>query len=349
LTLIVNGLYCAYLDLAGENMATSDNEADQEVSWQVDDIDVEATLTKPDGDGPFPAIAMVAGSGPTDRNWNSPLIPGSNGSAALLARVLTDQNFLTLRYDKRASGPHVRENMPKLLGKISMEGHREELAGGVRLLASRPDVDPKRIVALTSSEGCIHALNYQLRATDFPFAGLILTGAPARSIGEVARGQIAAQLAAVPGGDALLAAYDAALADFAAERPVKIDESLPETLRMVIGAVSAPQNLPFARELWVTDPIQLAATITVPLLVIIGKKDVQVDWQVDGSRWEALAKERNNITLVYPDSANHVLKYESRSREQLTPTDIMNSYSAEDTVLDPQVVDATTAWLDAYR
>ena len=271
-------------------MSIPSNDRDEQVSWRVDDIDVEATLTRPDGDGPFPAIAMVAGSGPTDRNWNSPLIPGTNGSAALLAQVLTDQNFITLRYDKRASGPHVRENMPRLLGKISMQSHREELAGGVRLLASRSDVDPKRLFALTSSEGCIHALNYQLQATDFPFAGLILTGAPARSIGEVARGQIAAQLAAVPGGDAMLAAYDAAMADFAAERPVKIDESLPETLRMVIGAATAPQNLPFARELWVTDPIQLAASITVPLLVIIGKKDVQVDWQVDGSRWEALAK-----------------------------------------------------------
>ena len=73
----------------------------------------------------------LAGSGPTDRNWNSPLIPGTNGSAALLAQVLTAQNFITLRYDKRASGPHVRENMSRLMGKISMQGHREELAGGV--------------------------------------------------------------------------------------------------------------------------------------------------------------------------------------------------------------------------
>jgi pimeloyl-ACP methyl ester carboxylesterase len=322
---------------------------EEQVSWKVDDIDVEATVTRPTGDGPFPAIALVAGSGPTDRNWNSPLIPGTNGSAALLAQVLTTQNFITLRYDKRASGPHVQENMPKLLGKISMESHRQELAGGVQLLASRADVDPKRLFALTSSEGCIHALNYQLHATGFPFAGLILTGAPARSIGEVARGQIAAQLAAVPGGDAMLAAYDAAMADFAAERPVTIDESLPEMLQMVIGAASAPHNLPFARELWVTDPIQLAASITVPLLVIIGKKDVQVDWQVDGNRWEALAKTHDNITLVYPENANHVLKHEARPREQLSQAEIINSYSAEDTVLDPQVVETITAWLNAQR
>jgi pimeloyl-ACP methyl ester carboxylesterase len=330
-------------------MTTPDNNPDQQVSWRVDDIDVEATLTRPRGAGPFAAIAMVAGSGPTDRNWNSPLIPGTNGSAALLAQVLTDQNFITLRYDKRASGPHVAENMPKLLGKISMESHRAELAGGVRLLASRSDVDLKRLYALTSSEGCIHALNYQLQAKDHPFAGLILTGAPARSIGEVARGQIAAQLAAAPGGDAFLAAYDSAMADFAAGRPVNVDDSLPEMLRMVIGAASAPMNLPFTRELWVTDPTQLAASVTVPVLVLIGKKDVQVGWQVDGSRWEKIAKDHNNMTIVYPDNANHVLKHEPRAPEQLSPTDIMNSYSAADGMLDQQVVETITAWLSAQR
>jgi uncharacterized protein len=330
-------------------MSTPNDDRAEEISWKVDDIDVEATLTRPLGAGPFPAIAMVAGSGPTDRNWNSPLIPGTNGSAALLARVLTDQNFITLRYDKRASGPHIRENVQRLMGRISMQGHREELAGGVRWLGSRPEVDPQRLFALTSSEGCIHALNYQSQAREFPFAGLVLTGAPARSIGEVARGQIAAQMAAVPGGDALLAAYDAAMADFAAERPVKIDESLPETLRMVIGAASAPHNQPFARELWVTDPIQLAASVTAPLLVVIGKKDVQVDWQVDGSRWETLAKDRDNVTIAYPDNANHVLKYEPKPREQLSPAEIVNSYSAEDTALDLQVVETIIAWLGAMR
>ncbi len=86
-------------------MSTQDDVREEQVSWKVDDIDVQATLTRPAGNGPFPAIVMVAGSGPTDRNWNSPLIPGTNGSAALLAQVLTTQNSITLRYDKRPSGP----------------------------------------------------------------------------------------------------------------------------------------------------------------------------------------------------------------------------------------------------
>jgi len=99
----------------------------------------------------------------------------------------------------------------------------------------------------------------------------------------------------------------------------------------------------------VTDPIQLAASVTAPLLVVIGKKDVQVDWQVDGSRWETLAKDRDNVTIAYPDNANHVLKYEPKPREQLSPAEIVNSYSAEDTALDLQVVETIIAWLGAMR
>jgi hypothetical protein len=101
--------------------------------------------------------------------------------------------------------------------------------------------------------------------------------------------------------------------------------------------------------LWVTDPIQLAASITAPLLVIIGKKDVQVDWQVDGSRWEASAKKRDNLTVVLPDNANHVLKHEPKPREQLSPAEVVNSYSAADTALDSQVVETIIAWLTARR
>ena len=112
-----------------------------EVSWQVDDIEVNASLSLPEGEGPFPAVIMVAGSGPTDRNWNSPMIPGTNGSGALLARILTDLGYVTLRYDKRASGPHGKENAIKLLGKVSLQGHLDELAGGVQMLTKRKEVE----------------------------------------------------------------------------------------------------------------------------------------------------------------------------------------------------------------
>jgi hypothetical protein len=147
------------------------------VSWKVDEIDVHASLTHPDGAGPFPAVVFVAGSGPTDRNWNTPMIPGTNGSGALLAQELTQHGFITLRYDKRASGAHALENVKQMAGKISMQGHTAELAGGVRFLVSQKEVDPAKIFVLTNSECCIHALNYQTQGNDLPLAGMVLTSA----------------------------------------------------------------------------------------------------------------------------------------------------------------------------
>ena len=255
------------------------------VEGQVDGIDVNASLMRPAGSGPFPAVIMVAGSGPTDRNWNTPLIPGSNGSAALLARALTDAGFITLRYDKRGSGPNAQENARRMAGKVSLQSHLAELTGGVELLAGRPDVAAGRIFGLGNSEGCVHVLNYQAQVTR-PFTGLILTAAPARTIGVLARSQIAAQIEPLPGGGALMAAYDAALTDFAADRPVAIDASLPEGLRNLILSVTYPGNQPFARELWITDPRALLAQVTAPVLIVIGQKDIQVDWQADGSLFE---------------------------------------------------------------
>src|SRR5579859_1465371 len=105
-----------------------------EVTWRMGSTTVSGTLVRPSGPGPFPAAVMVAGSGPTDRDWNSPLLPGSNGSARLLAEALAQAGFASLRYDKRVVGPHARENLQALLGKLSMQSHVDELAGAVRIL-----------------------------------------------------------------------------------------------------------------------------------------------------------------------------------------------------------------------
>lgn len=328
-------------------MSTTNALDEISVSWQVDGIDVHASLTRPRGDSPFPAVIMVAGSGPTDRNWNTPLLPGTNGSAALLARALTEAGYVTLRYDKRASGPQGRETAKKMAGKISMQSHLDELAGGMQLLAKYQSVNPEHIFALTNSEGCIHALNYQIRASDPPFAGLILTSAPARPIGVVARAQIEAQLKPAPGGEELLAAYQAAMADFAAGRSVSVDENMPEGLRNAILGITNPINQPFARELWVTDPAALLAKVSVPVLILIGKKDIQVDWQADGAIFETAAREQRNITIAYAENANHVLKYEPHDRTSLTGAEAASSYNADDKVLDKESLDIITSWLDA--
>jgi pimeloyl-ACP methyl ester carboxylesterase len=326
-------------------MSTAAHAYERQVSWVLDEIPITGTLTRPSGVGPFPAVIFVAGSGPTDRDWNTPAVPGINGSAALLAQTLTASGYVTLRYDKRASGPHAVENVQRLMGTISMQGHAAELAGGVHLLAQHPDVDRQRIVILANSEGCIHALNYQLQAPAIPCAGLALTAAPGRPISKVVRSQVAAQLADIPGGDELLAAFDVLMQDFVTGRAIQAEERFPEVIRILILGLTNPANQPFARELWATDPAELLAGLRTPTLVVIGKKDIQVDWQADGRVFMDLATQHPNITVHFPEQANHVLKHEPRPRAQLTAAEAVASYNAANAVLDPDTVTRIMGWL----
>jgi pimeloyl-ACP methyl ester carboxylesterase len=330
-------------------MADHDSNGESlDVSWPLDSTTVYGTLVRPSGPGPFPAVVMVAGSGPTDRDWNSPLLQGANGSARLLAEALAPAGIASLRYDKRASGPHVRETMPALIGKLSMQSHLDELAGAVRTLAGQDRVRGDRIFALANSEGTLHALHYQLSNPAIPCAGLVLTGAPGRPVGAVARSQLAAQAAALPNGDELLALYDASIVRFLAGDPVAPDPSLPEGVQMLLKSLETPANLPFARELWTADATTLLGHVDVPVLVIIGKRDIQVDWQADGEPLQRAAEGHANVTFLFPEHANHVLKYEPRPRSELAAAEVTARYNAADAYLDPEVVTSTLQWLTAH-
>jgi uncharacterized protein len=319
-----------------------------EVSWPLDSTTVYGTLVRPSGPGPFPAVVMVAGSGPTDRDWNTPLLPGANGSARLLAAALAQVGIASLRYDKRASGPHISENMPALIGKISMQSHLDELAGAERTLASQDYVRKDRIFALTNSEGALHALNYQVSIPAVPFAGLVLTAPPGRTVGAVGRSQVAAQVAGIPDSEAVMAAFDAAIAHFIAAEPFTPDPSLPQAVQLLLQALATPANLPFARELWIADAAALLTQINVPVLIVIGKKDIQVDWQADGEPLQRAAAGRKDVTFIFPENANHVQKYEPKSRGELLPTEVVTGYNAPGARLDEEAQAGILKWLAAH-
>ncbi|MBN2077304.1 MAG: hypothetical protein JW762_17290 [Dehalococcoidales bacterium] len=202
-TILVGGLIMLLtwmLPGCGDTEPAEIKVVSEEISWSIGETMVYATITRPETGENLPGIVFVPGSGLTDRDWNSPLLPGKNGSAALLAEELASEGYVTIRYDKRFTGPGAEENLPLLMGKISMESHLEELRGAVNALTDRADVDASRIFALANSEGCIHAINYQLEGQD-TFSGLILAAPPGQSVGDLARTQIAAQLAGMPGAD----------------------------------------------------------------------------------------------------------------------------------------------------
>lgn len=307
----------------------------EEVDWEVGHARMCGTLLTPTASGPFPVVVMVAGSGPTDRDWNSPLLPGTNGSGRLIAEALAAQGFASLRYDKRGVGPHARENLHHFPGGASMVSHREDFAAAIEAVATRPRVRRDRVVGLGHSEGALHVLNYVRSDPLIRLHGVVLLAPPGRPVGMVARNQLARQAAPLPNGQRLLALYDEAVGRFLAGQPMNPDPALPDGVRQLLASLEAPLNLPFARELWSTDGALLLRLVRLPVLVMIGKKDIQVDWEDDGGPLAQAAALGSDVTLEFPPSANHMFKYEGRDRKDVTAADAAQGYNAPDAALDP--------------
>jgi uncharacterized protein len=320
----------------------------EEVSWQIGQTVVDGTLTIPDKTGKYPGVVFVAGSGPTDRNWESPLLPGTNGTARLLAERLSSSGYITLRYDKRVSGSRAKQNLTLLLGHISLESHFEELKGAVSYLLSRPDVDHERIFVLTSSEGAVHAFYYQAHAGVTPFKGMVLTGAPGRPLKDITNYQIISQAKALPNSEELISHYNQLIQRFENGLPFAPDPLLPEAVNTVVAAFSAPINQPFTMEFWSFKPADYLPRIDAPVLIVIGKKDLQTDWKLDGEVLEKAAKGKGNISFYYPENANHVLKYEAKPREELNMGYALQNYNGPNAILDADTSQTILVWLNGH-
>ena len=145
-----------------------------------------------------------------------------------------------------------------------------------------------------------------------------------------------------------MTAYDAAIAHFIAAQPFTPDPSLPQAAQMLLQGLASPANLPFARELWIADAAALLKQIQVPVLIVIGKKDIQVDWQADGEPLQRAAAGKKDVTFIFPENANHVQKYEPKSRAELVPEEVVTGYNAPGAYLDEEAQASILKWLAAH-
>ena len=65
---------------------------------------LHGTLLAPESKKPVPVVLIISGSGPTDRDGNSAILPGKNDSLKMLAEGLAAKGIASLRYDKRGIG-----------------------------------------------------------------------------------------------------------------------------------------------------------------------------------------------------------------------------------------------------
>ena len=158
-----------------------------EITWPLDETTMYGALARPAGAGPFPAVVMVAGSGPTNRDWNSPLLPGSNGSARLIAEALAAAGFVSLRYDKRASGSACAREYA-VADRQDEHAEPPRRTGERHQDVSRADVRPRRYDLRTwqqrGNTTCPELPDSPSRDTT---GGPCPVAPPGRSVGAVAR------------------------------------------------------------------------------------------------------------------------------------------------------------------
>lgn len=315
----------------------------EEISFAAAGMTIRGSVTRPAGAGPFPAIAVAAGSGPTDRDWNNPLLPGDNGSAALLGQALAERGVVLLRYDKRGTG---KTGMP--VGSITWSDYIAELTEALKYLAAQPYVDNTRLHVAGHSEGGAHALKLAA-APAVDVASLILLSTAGRSLRDIVLWQIGNQIA-VSGmdeaaGKAEMESLEKALDRIIAKEnvdPTKVSQ-LPG-IQQFVAALQAPASVDFAQDILGFEPAQAFQTFELPVLVLSGERDIQVDPELDAKPLAEASEAAGRPTkLVLVPTADHVLKHEDTPRAELTAAAGLR-YNAPDRSLAEGVADAIADW-----
>ena len=127
-------------------------------------IKLAATITHPSASGPYPAVLLIPGSGPHDRNeglmGHKPFL--------VLADFLTRKGIVVLRADKRGIGESAGDG-----NTATTLDYASDAEAGVAFLKSRPEVDPHRIGLIGHSEGGIVAPIVASRDSDVAFVVML--------------------------------------------------------------------------------------------------------------------------------------------------------------------------------
>ena len=248
--------------------------------------ELEGLLTLPPGQGPFPAVVLVHGSGPNDRDET--LL--ANKPFRDLAWGLAQRGVGVLRYDKRTltHGAAMMADPRQLT--VQTEVIDDALAAA-NLLRQRPEVDPQRVFVLGHSLGGMMVPRI-LKQDPKLAGGIVMAGAVHRPLPDL----LVAQVRYVAQLDGTLDPQEAtelAQLEVQARRAQAPDLAPAEMILMVPGA--------YWLDLREYDAAALAASLPQPMLILQGLRDYQIPGE-DLTAWrEALAEKPNARFKTYAE------------------------------------------------
>jgi pimeloyl-ACP methyl ester carboxylesterase len=271
-------------------------------------IEEEATLAKATGNVvgtiklpaarfPVPVAVIIAGSGPTDRNGNSPAIPGQNNSLRMIADALAEQGIASLRYDKRGiAGSRAAMTSEE---ELRFDHFVNDAADWIRQL--RADKRFSTITVIGHSEGSLIGMVAARQASADGYVSIAGVGRPAT---EILMEQLSAQLP-----PPMLAQV--------ADIMKKIEAGQkPDSVPPMLNALFRPSVQPYLTSWFAYDPATEIARLDVPVLIIQGTTDLQVKVE-DANR---LAAAKPGARLVIIEGMNHVLKAASGTLPEQMPS-----------------------------
>jgi dienelactone hydrolase len=248
------------------------------------------TLSMPIGKGPFPAVVLVHGSGPNDRDETISV----NKPFRDLAEGLASKGIAVLRYEKRS-----RVYPGKFGSSFTVkEEVVDDALAAVALLRKTAGVDPKRIFVLGHSLGGM--LVPRIGKQDPALAGLISLAGATRHLEDV----IPVQYEYLFSLDGSISKEEQAQIDQQKQIAAEVKALQPSDAGTAKFLFGAPPT--YWLDLRDYDPSQLAKTLSQSILILQGERDYQVT-MVDFNNWKtALAAKKNVSFKTYPE-LNHLL------------------------------------------
>jgi pimeloyl-ACP methyl ester carboxylesterase len=299
------------------------------------------TLSIPNGEGPFPAVVLISGTGHNTRDedvWGHKVFVVS-------ADALNRNGIAVLRYDKRGVGGSTGD-----YDAATTVDFMSDAEAAVTWLKAQPQIDAHHIGLLGHSEGGVIAP--AVAAADKSVAFVVMIAGPSIRGDKlfVLQSAMTAKAYGAPDGyivrreifdqelyDTILSAPSDAVALDRAK--LVVAKGVAEKIVDPSEAETLPQDdtRPWERYFLAYDPGPILARLTVPVLVLNGSLDVQVPAKEDLAAAREALKNNSNATVIELPGMNHLL--------QDAKTGAPSEYNDIEETVSPTALKIITDWM----